>query len=152
MQVLGIDHIVVAVPDLEGAVDRYQDRLNVAFGGLIDSREFEDPSQRQGTRARLSGVGIELIEPTGLDHHITRFLERSGPGVYAVILAVADIETAREELTEQGIEPVNHGHHQDGEYWMEELIYAPGDFLGVMVGLIEHETPHPVERPVLGGD
>jgi methylmalonyl-CoA/ethylmalonyl-CoA epimerase len=150
MNVIGIDHIVIAAEDLDETTSLFNERLGVSFGGLIDAREYENPDMREQAKSRLSREGIEIASPTDDNHAIAKYLEESGPGVFAVMLEVADAEAAREELTEQDVEPAHVVQHENDEgHFMTEVIYHPRHFGGMMTGLIEFDAPHPVERPVL---
>jgi len=151
MHVIGIDHIVIAADDLDDATELFADRLGLTFGGLIDARTYDDEDMREQAQSCLSAEGIEVVSPTDDSHPIAGFLEHRGPGVFAVMLEVADADAARDELAEDGIEPAHVVYHEDDEgHYMKEVIYHPEHFCGMMTGLIEYEAPHPVERPVLG--
>jgi len=150
MQVLGVSHVVIATNDLDGTVELYTDLLGLEFGGVIDGRNFENEENRQPARSRLSPAGIEIMTPTDETHPQAEFLQEQGRDVFIIQLRVADVEAASEELAEKGIGPVDIAHYEDEEgYYLTEYIYHPEDFGGIMFGLLEYHTPHPVERPPL---
>lgn len=93
-----IDHIGIAVNSLAEAVP--------AFSALLGSNvsgEEEVPSE--GVRVAFFGEGagrVELLEALGPDSPVARFLERRGPGVHHVCLAVDDLEAALERAEAAG--------------------------------------------------
>ncbi len=89
-----IDHVGVAVADLDDAVALYSERLRMA----VQHRETVD---EQGVEAVLLGVGeshVELLRPLSPDTAVGRFLERSGPGLHHVAYGTDDIEAALESV------------------------------------------------------
>jgi len=97
-----IDHIGVAVEDLEGAVTLYSD----TFGMPVQHRETVD---EQGVEAVLLGVGdshVELLAPLGDDTPVGKFLAKKGPGLHHTAYRCADVRRAIERLRAQEIEAV----------------------------------------------
>jgi methylmalonyl-CoA/ethylmalonyl-CoA epimerase len=98
-----IDHIGVAVEDLDAALARYEG----AFGMPVVHRETVE---EQGVEAVLLDVGdghVELLSPLGPDTPVGKFLAKKGPGLHHVAYAVTDIEAALSELSGQGIELID---------------------------------------------
>lgn len=94
-----IDHVGVAVEDLDAAIELY-------------SRDFEMAEQHRetveafGVEAVLLEVGdghIELLRPLSADTGVGRFLERNGPGLHHVAYATDDIEAALERVKAAGL-------------------------------------------------
>jgi methylmalonyl-CoA/ethylmalonyl-CoA epimerase len=98
--VLGrIDHIGVAVDDLDEAVALYSER----FGMPVQHRETVE---EQGVEAVLVGIGeshVELLRPLGPDTAVGRFLERNGPGLHHVAYGTDDIESALDAVRSAGL-------------------------------------------------
>ncbi|MGD8497233.1 MAG: methylmalonyl-CoA epimerase [Gemmatimonadales bacterium] len=95
-----IDHIGIAVNSLEEAVPAFS-----ALLGMNVSGEEEVPGE--AVRVAFFGEGsgrIELLEPTGPESPVARFLERRGPGVHHVCLAVADLEATLERCEARGMQ------------------------------------------------
>ena len=89
-----IDHVGVAVEDLEAAVALYSER----FGMAVEHRETVE---EQGVDAVLLGVGeshVELLAPLGPETAVGRFLARNGPGLHHVAYGTDDIDAALEAL------------------------------------------------------
>ena len=94
-----IDHVGVAVEDLDGALALYRDTL----GMPLVHREVVEA---QGVDAALLDVGdghVELLEPLGPETPVGRFLERNGPGLHHVAYAVDDIDDTLAKLTTAGV-------------------------------------------------
>ena len=94
-----IDHIGVAVDDLEEAVSLYSERLGMPV-------QHRETVEEQGVEAVLLGVGeshVELLTPLGPDTAIGRFLERNGPGMHHVAYGTDDIESALEGARAAGL-------------------------------------------------
>jgi methylmalonyl-CoA/ethylmalonyl-CoA epimerase len=95
----GVDHVGIAVPDLEAA-RRVWDAL------LGQEADVEDvPSQK--VRAATYPCGIELVAPTAPDSPIARFLEKRGAGIHHVTIEVDDIDAELARLKKAGMRLVN---------------------------------------------
>jgi methylmalonyl-CoA/ethylmalonyl-CoA epimerase len=95
----GIDHVAMAVEDLDEAVALYQDRL----GMNLQHREVFD---QFGVEALLLGIGdghVELLKPVSPDSGVGRFLERRGPGMHHVAYRTDDIDSALESVRAAGL-------------------------------------------------
>jgi methylmalonyl-CoA/ethylmalonyl-CoA epimerase len=94
-----IDHVGVAVEDLEEAVALYSER----FAMPVQHRETVEA---QGVEAVLLGVGenhVELLRPLGAETAVGRFLERNGPGLHHVAYSTDDIDSALEQVRAAGL-------------------------------------------------
>jgi methylmalonyl-CoA/ethylmalonyl-CoA epimerase len=98
-----IDHVGVAVDDLDGAVALFEATLEMP---LIHRETVEE----QGVEAVLLDVGdghVELLRPLGPDTAVGRFVAKRGPGLHHVAYAVADISSTLGKLREAGIELID---------------------------------------------
>ena len=94
----GLDHVAIAVKDLEKAIAFYEK----AFGLKLAEIE-EVKSEKVRTAIFGHGLGrIELICPTEPDTGVARFLEKRGEGLHHICIEVDDIEAALAELKAQG--------------------------------------------------
>ena len=94
-----VDHIGVAVEDLDAALALYGDALEMP----VAHREVVE---QQGVEAVLLDVGenhVELLRPLGPDTPVGKFLAARGPGLHHVAYQVQDIEAALDRLREQGL-------------------------------------------------
>jgi len=94
-----IDHIGVAVQDIDAALALYRDALGMP---LVHRETVPD----QGVEAVLLDVGdghVELLAPLGPDTAVGKFLERRGPGLHHVAYRVQSIEETLEALSAAGL-------------------------------------------------
>ena len=94
-----IDHVAVAVEDLDEAVALYSERLAMPV-------QHRETVEEQGVEAVLIGVGeshVELLRPLGPETAVGRFLERNGPGLHHVAYSTDDIDSALEEVRAAGL-------------------------------------------------
>ena len=94
-----IDHIGVAVEDLDEAVELYSERLGMPV-------QHRETVEAQGVEAVLLGVGeshVELLRPLGPETAVGRFLERNGPGLHHVAYGTDDIDSALAAVREAGL-------------------------------------------------
>ena len=98
-----IDHIGVAVDDLDEAVSLYSERLGMPV-------QHRETVEEQGVEAVLLDVGeghVELLRPLGPETAVGKFLERKGPGLHHVAYAVDDIDATLEKLAAAGLELID---------------------------------------------
>ncbi|MGH2925106.1 MAG: methylmalonyl-CoA epimerase [Solirubrobacterales bacterium] len=98
-----IDHVGVAVLDLDRAADRY----GTAFGMSLVHRETVES---QGVEAALLEIGdghIELLRPLSPQTVVGRFIERRGEGLHHVAYRVEDIDATLASLKEAGVELID---------------------------------------------
>ncbi len=131
MRVLGIHHVGLAVVDLDEAIATYE-RL---FGARVECR---DSLQQQGVEAAALRVGdgrVELLEPTGDDTPVGRFLARRGPGMHHVALETDDVETALRELSAEGARLIDETPRR-GLYGLEVAFVHPDAVHGVLTEVV----------------
>jgi methylmalonyl-CoA epimerase len=98
-----IDHIGVAVTEIEPALELYRDRLELE----VAHREVV---AEQGVEAVLLDVGenhVELLAPLGEDTPVGRFLAKQGPGLHHVAYQVSDIDAVLASLKEAGMKLID---------------------------------------------
>jgi len=95
-----LDHIGVAVKDLDGAIGLYRDVLGLKLEGTHILPE-------RGVRVAFFAIGdeahIELLEPLNSESTIAKFLATRGEGLHHVALKVKDIEDVLKEFKQKGI-------------------------------------------------
>jgi methylmalonyl-CoA/ethylmalonyl-CoA epimerase len=94
-----IDHVGVAVEDLDEAVALYSERLAMPV-------QHRETVEEQGVEAVLLGVGeshVELLRPLGPETAVGRFLQRNGPGLHHVAYGTENIDSALEEVRAAGL-------------------------------------------------
>ncbi len=98
-----IDHIGVAVEDLEAAIDLYEKSFEMELA-------LRETVEEQGIEAALLNVGdghVELMAPTGPDTPVGKFLTKRGAGMHHVAYAVEDIDSTLERLAAAGLELID---------------------------------------------
>lgn len=127
-----IDHIGVAVEDIDAALDLYTE----AFGMTLAHRETVEP---QGVEAALLDVGgghVELMRPLAPDTPVGKFLARKGPKLHHVAYAVDDIDATLEKLAAAGLELVD-GEARAGIRGSRVAFIQPRSTGGVLTEVVE---------------
>lgn len=136
MEVLDLDRVMIAASDAEEATDRFEELLDVSFSNIVHSAVEAGGTVNRNDVA-YAHPGIEIVAPSDDESGVADFLEEHGPGLFGVVVRVADIDAAREELAAKGVDPIGD-ETPDG---VRELHYHPSDFGGVYTLLTAY--PHP---------
>jgi methylmalonyl-CoA/ethylmalonyl-CoA epimerase len=131
---LCIDHVGVAVPDLDEAIAFYRD----AFGMRVTHQET---NEEQGVREAMVAVGdsgssIQLLAPIDETSTIAKFLDRSGPGLQQLAYRVTDVEQVSAVLRERGLRLLYDAPRR-GTAGSRINFVHPKDAGGVLVELVE---------------
>ena len=132
-----IDHIGVAVEDLDEAIGLY----GAGFGMPNAHRETVSS---QGVEAVLLDVGdgpVELLRPLGPDTAVGRFLEKSGPGLHHVAYAVENIDAALERAREAGLRLIDT-EPREGIRDSRVAFLHPRSTGGVLTEIVEPAGAH----------
>jgi len=132
-----IDHVGIAVRDLEASVEFY----TTAFGLTVAGRETNDA---QGVREAMLYVAdapggasyVQLLEPLGDDTPVGKFLAARGEGVHHVGYGVVDVAQALAELGEQGIRLVDE-RPRHGSLGASIAFLHPKSVGGVLTELVQ---------------
>ena len=125
-----LDHIGIAVRDLDEALAFYRDAL-----GLEIAPPEEVASQK--VRAHFIPVGeasLELLEATAPDSPIARYVEKRGPGIHHLTLRVDDIHAALARLKDKGIRLIDESPRPGAEGALIAFVH-PASTHGVLVEL-----------------
>ncbi|ACA18748.1 methylmalonyl-CoA epimerase [Methylobacterium sp. 4-46] len=127
-----LNHVAIAVKDLDAAAKVYRDTLGAALSPPLAQPEH-------GVTVifvELPNSKIELLEPLGADSPIAAFLERNpGGGIHHVCYEVDDILAARDRLKGEGARILGSGEPRIGAHGKPVLFLHPKDFLGTLVEL-----------------
>ena len=125
-----INHIAIAVPDLESASKTYKDIL-----GANVSDPVAMPDHGVTTVfVELPNTKIELLEPLGSDSPIQNFLEKNPKGgMHHICYEVDDIYDARDQLIKNGAKILGSGEPSVGAHDKPVLFLHPRDFCGTLV-------------------
>ena len=127
-----IHHLGFAVADLDAAARFYADH----FGAKSSEAEVVE---EQGVVTKMFGVGesrIELLQPTGRDSPVGKFLEKRGEGFHHVAYLVVDIDASLAELKGTGVELID-GTPRVGAGGTKMAFVHPKGAFGVLTELVE---------------
>jgi methylmalonyl-CoA/ethylmalonyl-CoA epimerase len=130
--ILDIDHVGIAVDDLEAAVERYRRTL-----GLEPSHR--ERVEEQGVEEVLFAVGtsfIQLVGALGPDTPVGAFLAKRGPGVHHVAYRVEDVAASLSRLRDEGITPIDQVPRRGSRDTLIAFVH-PKDMEGVLVELVQ---------------
>ncbi|TYL45982.1 methylmalonyl-CoA epimerase [Nocardioides sp. BGMRC 2183] len=129
-----IDHVGIAVPDLDVAIAFYRDTF-----GMVTVHE--EVNEEQGVREAMVAVGdsgscIQLLAPLNEESTIAKFLDRSGPGVQQMAYRVTDLDRVSTVLRERGVRLL-YPEPKRGTADSRINFVHPKDAGGVLVELVE---------------
>jgi methylmalonyl-CoA/ethylmalonyl-CoA epimerase len=134
--VLRVDHVGIAVPDLDQAIDFYQR----VFGMRCTHQEV---NLEQGVREAMlqvgpdpSGAQLQLLAPLSESSAIAKFIDRSGPGMQQLAFTVADVDAASEALRARGAQLL-YDEPRRGTAGSRINFVHPRSTGGVLVELVE---------------
>lgn len=127
-----LNHIAIAVPDLEAAVSIYRDTLGASVSDSLALPEHGVTC----VFVELPNTRIELLHPLGEGSPISRFLEKSpSGGMHHICYEVEDIALAAARLTARGARILGDGRPRTGAHGKPVLFLHPKDFCGTLVEL-----------------
>lgn len=125
-----LNHVAIAVPDLEAATAIYRDTL----GAQVSAPQ---PVPEHGVTVvfvNLPNTKIELLHPLGEKSPIAGFLEKNASGgIHHICYEVTDILAARDQLVAQGARVLGDGQPKIGAHGKPVLFLHPKDFCGTLV-------------------
>ncbi len=132
-----IDHVGIAVPDLDAAIAFYEEKYGMTM-------LHEETNDEQGVREAMMGVGdsgscIQLLAPLSPDSTIAKFLDRNGPGMQQIAYRVADLEAVSRTLRDRGLRLLYDAPKRGTSNSRVNFIH-PKDAGGVLVELVEPAT------------
>jgi methylmalonyl-CoA/ethylmalonyl-CoA epimerase len=133
---IAIDHVGVAVPDLDEAISFYES----SYGMTVLHQEV---NEEQGVREAMIGypdnVGaavVQLLAPLNDSSTIAKFIDRSGPGLQQLALRVTDVEAAAAALSERGLRLLYDAPRRGTSDSRVNFVH-PKDAGGVLLELVE---------------
>ncbi len=132
MKLLNLDHVAIAVWNLDAAIAGYRDRYGV-------EPLWREVVEAQGVEEAMLPVGgsfVQLLQPLTPDSPVGRFLERRGEGLHHVAFAVADIEAALDHLRAEGARLIDEVPRIGGRGARIAFVH-PADLAGTLVELVE---------------
>lgn len=132
MKLLNLDHVAVAVNDLDASVRAYRSRYGIEplYREVVESQGVEEAMLPVG------GSFIQLLHPLGSDTPVGRFLARHGEGLHHIAYAVADIEAALAHLEDEGAHLIDREARVGGRGARIAFVH-PRDLAGTLMELVE---------------
>lgn len=129
-----LNHVAVAVNDLETAVAQYRDQLGARVSAPLDLPDHGVTT----VFVELDNTKIELLKPLGDNSPIVGFLAKNpAGGVHHLCFEVEDILVARDKLIADGARVLGDGEPRPGAHGTPVLFLHPKDFSGTLVELEE---------------
>lgn len=129
---LDVDHIGIAVEDLDEAIQDYRE----TFGVVVDHREvFEDDAVEVAV-LQVGGSAIHLLGASGAHSPIGEFVDTYGPGVHHVGYRVADCAVALESMKAAGATPIDQAPRPGSRGTTVAFIHPKGSF-GTLIELVQ---------------
>ncbi len=102
-KIIKVNHIAIAIPEIEGALNFWQGALGLKLDHIEDV-----PSQKAQVGFLPVGESeIELVKPTESDTGVARFLEKKGAGLHHICFEVDDLEEMILQLKEKGVQMID---------------------------------------------
>ena len=133
--VTAVDHVGIAVPDLDAAIAWYADTFGLPATHTASNEE-------QGVREAMlsapgdTGAAVQLLAPLRPDSPIGKFLDRNGPGIQQMAYRVADIDAACAALREKGVRLLYDAPRRGTANSRINFVH-PRDAGGVLVELVQ---------------
>ena len=138
--VTAIDHVGIAVADLDAAIAWYHDHLGMI---LVHEEVNEEQGIREAMLAVRGAVGgtaqIQLMAPIDDSSAIAKFLDKRGPGIQQMAVRVSDLDTLIERLRSQGVRLIYEAPRRGTANSRINFIH-PKDAGGVLIELVEPAT------------
>ncbi len=127
-----IDHVAIAVKDLEAAIAYYRD----AFGAEVHHREVVERDGVDEALIKVADSYIQLTTGTRPDSTITKFLERKGEGIHHVGYRVDDCAAALASMVAVGATPIDHEPRPGSRGTTVAFVHPKGSF-GTLIELVQ---------------
>lgn len=132
VKLLNLDHVAIAVHDLDATIDGYRQRYNV-------EPLYRETVESQGVEEAMIPVGgsfVQLLRPVDPETPVGRFLSKQGEGLHHVAYAVVSIEAALSHLAEQGAKLIDTEARIGGRGARIAFVH-PADLGGTLIELVE---------------
>jgi methylmalonyl-CoA/ethylmalonyl-CoA epimerase len=132
-----IDHVGVAVQDIDAALALYRDALGMPL-------VHRETVAEQGVDAALLDVGeghVELLQPLGPDTPVGKYLDRKGPGLHHVAYRVEDVDATLQALSGAGLRLIDE-HPRSGIRGSRVAFVHPASTGGVLTEIVQPAAEH----------
>ena len=132
VKLLNLDHVGIAVRNLDHALDIYRERYRV-------EPLYRETVESQGVEEAMIPVGgsfVQLLQPLSGDTPVGRFLESRGEGLHHIAFVVSSIDHALDHLREEGARLVDETARPGGRGTRIAFVH-PADLAGTLIELVE---------------
>ena len=127
-----IDHVAIAVHDLEAAINYYQR----AFGATVDHREVVESDGVEEALLKVAESYIQLLTPTRPDSPVAKSLEKRGEGLHHIGYRVANCADALAQMIAAGATPLDKAPRPGSRGTTVAFIHPKGSF-GTLIELVQ---------------
>jgi methylmalonyl-CoA/ethylmalonyl-CoA epimerase len=127
-----IDHVAIAVRDLEAAIDFYAR----SFGATVDHREVVESDGVEEALLKVADSYVQLLTPTRDDSPIAKALDKRGEGLHHIGYRVADCAAALEAMKAAGATPIDTAPRPGSRGTTVAFIHPKGSF-GTLIELVQ---------------
>ncbi|MBI4648560.1 MAG: methylmalonyl-CoA epimerase [Bacteroidia bacterium] len=130
-----IEHIGIAVKDLEAAIKFFESIFNIKCSSIEEVKE-------QSVRTAIFPIGetkIELLETTDPQGPVGKFIKKNGEGIHHIAFSVNNIESRLEELSKKGIRLIDKKPRKGAE-GLNIAFLHPKDCFGTLIELCENKS------------
>ena len=132
VKLLNLDHVAVAVNDLDAAIEGYRSRYGV-------EPLYREVVEEQGVEEAMIPVGgsfVQLLQPLGPETPVGKFVSKKGEGLHHIAYSVASIEAALEHLRNEGARLIDPEPRIGGRGTKIAFVH-PADLNGTLIELVE---------------
>jgi len=127
-----IDHVAIAVSDLEAAIDYYQR----AFGATVHHREIVARDGVEEALLKVAESYVQLLTPTRPDSPVAKSIEKRGEGLHHIGYRVADCKSALAAMIAAGATPIDKEPRPGSRGTTVAFIHPKGSF-GTLIELVQ---------------
>lgn len=127
-----IDHVAIAVHDLEAAISYYQR----AFGATVDHREVVESDGVEEALLKVAESYIQLLTPTRPDSPVAKALEKRGEGLHHIGYRVANCADALAQMIAAGATPLDKAPRPGSRGTTVAFVHPKGSF-GTLIELVQ---------------
>ena len=130
-----IDHVAIAVRDLEAAIDYYER----AFGATVEHREIVESDGVEEALLKVAESYIQLLTPTSESSPVAKAIEKRGEGLHHIGYRVNDCGEALDSMVAAGATPIDKAPRPGSRGTTVAFIHPKGSF-GTLIELVQ-ENP-----------
>ena len=132
MMLTEIDHVAIAVRDLDAAIDYYQR----AFGATVDHREVVERDGVEEALLKVAESYVQLLTPTRPDSPVAKALDKRGEGLHHIGYRVTDCAAALVSMVAAGATPIDKEPRPGSRGTTVAFIHPKGSF-GTLIELVQ---------------